>query len=347
VYNVGVGAAAPAPPQDRRSGPNTVKRAILLALALLAAGCGAKSVDLAALSSPSDQVVWDAGQKAIAKKEWSSARQYLKRLVDAFPQSEHQPDARLSIADSYFEEGGTANYVLAASSYHEFLTLYPQHPRSDYAQFRAAEAYFKQKNSPDRDQTQTNKALEEYEKLLDVYPQSSYVEQARNRIHECRQTLARSNYLVGYFYQRGRQAWRSAINRYETIINDYPDYDRLDEVLYRDAECLAAAGRYAEALPQIGRLQRDFPKSEFLADAERLKATFPASVPAAGNPGGAAAPGVAQPGSGQPGSPSGGARPAQAGGAGGAESRPPARDGVPAVEPATPPPPQAAVPPPK
>ena len=83
----------------------------------------------------------------------------------------------------------------------------------------------------------------------------------------------------GYFYQRGRQAWRSAISRYETIINDYPDYDKLDEVLYRYAECLAAAGRYAEALPAIGRLQKEYPSSQFVASAEKLRATFPPSAP--------------------------------------------------------------------
>jgi outer membrane protein assembly factor BamD len=241
----------------------------LAALALTAAACGGKSVDVAILSSPNDRVVWEAAQKAYAKKDWASARQYFKRIVDAFPQSAHQPDARIAVGDSYFEEGGTASYVLAASAYKEFLTLYPQHPRSDYAQFRAAESHFKQRNSPDRDQTQTNKALEEYEKLLDIYPDSPYVEQTRGRIRESRQALARSHYLVGYFYQRGRQAWRSAIGRYETIINEYPDYDRFDEVLYRYAECLAASGRYAEALPQLARLEKEYPRSGYLDNVGR------------------------------------------------------------------------------
>jgi outer membrane protein assembly factor BamD len=257
------------------------RRALPVALGLWAAACGGKSVDVSLLSSPNDRIVWEAGEKAFKKRDWASARQYFKRIVDAFPQSEHQPDARIAVADSYFEEGGTANYVLAASSYHEFLTLYPQHSRSDYAQFRAAESYFKQKNSPDRDQTQTNKALEEYEKLLDIYPQSKYVEQARARIKECRQASARSHYLVGFFYQRGRQAWRSAIGRYETILNDYPDYDRIDEVLYRYAECLAASGRYAEALPQLARLEKEYPQSHYAAQAPKLRASFPAaSTPA-------------------------------------------------------------------
>jgi outer membrane protein assembly factor BamD len=259
-----------------------LKRLAALAVLLLAWSCASSQVDLEKLSSASDEIVWEAGQKAVQKKSWESARQYFRRIVDAFPQSSHQADARIALADSYFEEGGTANYVLAVSSYREFLTLYPQHPKSDYAQFRAAESYFKQKNSPDRDQTATQQAVEEYQRLLDVYPQSSYVEPARERIRECRQALARSNFQVGYFYQKTRQAWRAAIGRYEVILSEYPDFDRVDEVLYRLGECLGNAGRYAEARPHLARLQAEFPESPFVEQAKKLEASFPPpGVPAA------------------------------------------------------------------
>jgi outer membrane assembly lipoprotein YfiO len=251
------------------------------AVALVLPACAGHQLDLQALSSASDQVVWEAGEKAVAKKDWESARQYFRRLIDAFPQSEHQPDARIALADTYFEEGGVGNYVLAVSSYREFLTLYPQHPKSDYAQFRAAESYFKQKNTPDRDQTATDQALEEYQRLLDIYPQSTWVEPARERIRECRQTLARSDFQVGYFYQKTRKSWRSAISRYETIVSEYPDFERFDEVLFRLSQCLAYSGRYAEARPPLGRLQAEFPQSAFVEEAKKLEATFPApGVPA-------------------------------------------------------------------
>jgi outer membrane assembly lipoprotein YfiO len=259
-----------------------LRRWLAAALVLGLPACSSHQLDLEALSSASDQIVWEAGEKAVGKKDWESARQYFRRLIDAFPQSEHQPDARIALADSYFEEGGTANYVLAVSSYREFLTLYPQHPKSDYAQFRAGESYFEQKNTPDRDQTATQQALEEYQRLLDVYPESQWVEKTRERIRECRQILARAHFGVGFFYQRTRQAWRSAIGRYETIVADYPDFERFDEVLFRLAECLGNAGRYAEARPHLARLQSEFPQSSFIEAAKKLEASFPPpGVPAA------------------------------------------------------------------
>jgi outer membrane protein assembly factor BamD len=259
-------------------------RLLALALLLLLPACSGHQIDLETLASASDDIIWEAGEKAAANKDWDSARQYFRRLVDAFPQSPHQPDARIGLADSYFEQGGAGNYVLAVSAYREFLTLYPQHPRSDYAQFRAGEAYFRQKNSPDRDQTATMQALEEYERLLDVYPQSQWVEKTRERIHECRQMLARSHYQVGYFYQKTRHAWRAAIGRYETILSEYPDYERVDEVLFRLAQVLSFSGRYAEARPHLARLRSEYPQSEYVAEADELEASFPASVPEAPAP---------------------------------------------------------------
>jgi outer membrane protein assembly factor BamD len=250
-------------------------------LASIVGGCAGRNIDLEKLSSPSDEIVWQAGQKAVEDKDWTSARQYFRRIIDAFPQSQHQPDARIALADTYMKDGGPGNYVLAVSSYREFLTLYPSHPRSAYAQFQAAEAYYRQMNSPDRDQTATRQALDEYQRLLDLYPDSDQVELARERIHDCRQTLARSAFMVGYFYQRTRKAYRAAVARYEDILRNYPDYEQLDEVLYRLGEVLATVTRYAEARPHLARLIEEYPSSPFVDDATKLLAKMPPVLPSA------------------------------------------------------------------
>lgn len=245
--------------------------AVLLA-GIALSGCASSGgrADIATLTSNSDRVIWEAGQKAAKKKDWEVARQHFRRLVDGFPNSELGPEVRLALADTYFQEGGTANYILAASSYREFLTFYPSHPRSDFAQFQVGESYFKQRNGPDRDQTATLQSLEEFQRLLEVYPRSPLVEHARLRIRECRNSLAEAEFKAGYFYQRTREAYRAAISRYEGILKDYPDYASLDEVLYRLAECLIFENRAAEARPHLDRLVKEYPQSRFAQDARRL-----------------------------------------------------------------------------
>jgi outer membrane protein assembly factor BamD len=252
-----------------------------LVLATLLGGCASSSIDLEKLSSPSDQVVWDAGQQAVANKDWEAARQYFRRIVDAFPQSQYQADSRIALADSYLAQAGPGNSILAVAAYREFLTLYPSAPQAAYAQHQAAESYFQQKNSPDRDQTQTLQALDEFQRLLDVYPTSEYVEPARERIQECRQILARSEFQVGYFYAKTRKAWRAAIGRYERVLRRYPDYENLDEVIFRLGEALNASARFAEARPVIARLEEEYPDSQWLPKARELLVDMPLMLPAA------------------------------------------------------------------
>lgn len=251
-----------------------MRRLAAAAFLLLLPSCSnrGRDADLALLGTNSDQLIWEAGQKAFAKHDWETARQHYKRIVDGFTTSQYVPSARLALGDSYFQEGGTANYILAIAEYREFLNLYPSHPRGDYAQFQVGECYAKQRNGPDRDQDPTRRALDEYTRLLDLYPQTSLAEQARKRIVECRQSLARAEYIAGFFYQRTRQLCRSAIPRYETVVSEYPDYAQLDEVLFHLSECLAASGRDAEAKPQLARLIESYPKSPFVDDAQALLA---------------------------------------------------------------------------
>jgi outer membrane protein assembly factor BamD len=258
-----------------------VKARALVCAALLAAGCahGGGQVDLATLTSNSDQVIWEAGDKALKKHDYEAARQHFKRIIEAFPQSEYGPPARLAVGDAYFQEGGTANYILAIGAYREFLTLYPSHAKSDYAQIQVAESYYKQRNGPDRDQTPTQNALEEFERLKSIFPDSPLVEVANARIAECRQSLARSEFVAGYFYQKTRRAYRSAILRYEALLRDYPDYERMDEVLFRLGECLALAGRGPEALPYLARVANEYPQSKYADDARKLMGRNQALTP--------------------------------------------------------------------
>jgi outer membrane protein assembly factor BamD len=273
--------------RDLRGCPCAILRRVTrLALIFVAmasqAGIGCRhsaSVDIATLSIASDRALWEAGQKEMSKKRWEAARQYLNRIIDGFPRSEYQPVARLALADSYYDEGGSANFLLAASEYREFQTLFPSHERADYAQFRVADCFFKQHHGPDRDQSNTIRAVEEYEHLLALYPSSPLAEEARKQLKTCREILARSEYLIGLFYERTRQSFHSAIFRYERLLDQYPDYSKIDEVLLRLSNCLVQVGRSAEALPHLRRLIDSFPDSQYTGAARQLLSELPGSVP--------------------------------------------------------------------
>ena len=115
-----------------------------------------------------------------------------------------------------------------------------------------------------------------------MYPNSAKAEEARTRIRELRQSLARAEFLAGYFYQRTRQACRAAIARYEGILKEYPDYERLDEVLFRLAECLQPVRpRRRRPCRTSARLLEEYPKSEHVGGRRRSSSCATAAAASA------------------------------------------------------------------
>jgi outer membrane protein assembly factor BamD len=282
-------------PGSRRRTPLRTLRTTALPIAvgccvLATAACRhGGQADIATLASGSDTKLWNSASRDYEKKRYETARQYAQRLIEGFPNSQHQPLARLVVADSYFKEGGSGNLVMAAAAYREFTTLFPSHPRADYAQFQVAECYFKERHRPDRDQSSTEDALREFDRFLELHPNSPLADQARERATRCKWSLARAEFLVGYFYQRGPKSYRAAIQRYQGILTQFPDYAATDEVLYRLSQCLAISGRTSEALPYLARLIDSYPDSSFKAGAKRLQtqllaAPTPSATPPAVSP---------------------------------------------------------------
>src|SRR5688572_33251365 len=95
-------------------GPVTSRLFAATALLFTIACASGGEPDIATLASNSDQVIWEAGQKAYEKKQWDNARQHFRRIIDGLPSSEFGPPARLAPGHTYSQEAGTGNYILAA-----------------------------------------------------------------------------------------------------------------------------------------------------------------------------------------------------------------------------------------
>lgn len=266
--------------------PNRCVAAVVAILAIIAlAGCRSGSeIDISTLAAGSDQKLWEAAQKEISKKRYDNARKYLNRLIEGFPQSQHQTDARLAVADSYFHEGSTSSLLMAAAEYRDFASLYPSNPKASYAQLQVAESFYREINPPDRDQTQTKQALDEYLRFLQLYPSAPEVPKVKERIQQLTDNLAKADYLVGYFYQKAGKSCRAAVLRYQDILHDYPTYSHMDDVLFRMGQCFLDSGLPAEAAPQLDRLIRDYPESSHLKDATHLLEEARSQIPTAAPP---------------------------------------------------------------
>lgn len=248
---------------------------VALALLLLLGGtsCAAKHKKQHANLPP--QQVYEMAQQKIARKHYYTGRTLLQELMPRVPPDDREflPKIQLAIADAYFKDGGQLNYGEALNGYRTFLTYYPNHEEAARAQFMVGMSLFQQALSPDRDQSLTHQAIQEFEKVETVYPASPLVQQAKHRIVECHDRLAEHERLVGRFYQK-RKRFNAAIDRYRAVLDQYPQYSRTGQVLFDIGTCLLAVGNRPEAEEFFGRLFQDQPDGKLTSRAKELLSDY-------------------------------------------------------------------------
>jgi outer membrane protein assembly factor BamD len=272
----------------------TLPALLALVLTAVAAGCAGKNENIPVGVGEPDKFLFERGKSSLDDKRWMTAREYFRRIIDSYPQSELRPEAKLGIGDSYLGEGTGEALVLAANEFREFLTFYPTNPRSDYAQFRLGMVYFKQMRGPQRDQTETREAVREFETFLERYPNSSLRPEVEARLREARDRVSMAEYQVGVFYYRQRW-YPGAIDRLRKLLKEDPRFTYRDGAYYYLAEALLKVKLDAEALPLLEKLVAEFEQSEFLekgrlrldelkANMAKAGATLPPPADAAAPP---------------------------------------------------------------
>ena len=221
------------------------------------------------------------GEALVKKKKYETGRQYLRFVAENYANDPIGRQAALRLADSFFDEKTQLGYLEAGVRYKDFRNRYPSHPKSDYALFRLAQCSDRQAEGPDREQTNTRLAATSYRELIINFPDSPYAMEGRARLGAMRNLLAEHEYLVGHFYLK-RKAWRAARGRMEFIVATYPEYTRLDKVIYEAGLLEGKMGNYDERRSLWERLQKDYPASPLVKKLPAPPASAPAPVRAAG-----------------------------------------------------------------
>ena len=204
-----------------------------LLLTLTVACTNKKSVNpLANVGSKQpDKVLFDRAMDAMKHNRFDVARMTLQTLINTYPDSEFIARAKLAVADSWYAEGGTTAMQQAEIEYKDFRTFFPNMPEAAEAQLKVANIHYQEMEKPDRDYTHAMRAEQEYRALIQEYPDSKLVPQAKQRLREVQEVLAEREFQIGRFYYL-KLAYPAAIARLKTLVDRYPLYSGADQALY-------------------------------------------------------------------------------------------------------------------
>ncbi len=242
---------------------------VLVFVLAFALGCTNKKISnpLANVGSKQpDKVLFDRAMDAMKHNRFDVARMTLQTLINTYPDSEFIARAKLAVADSWYAEGGSAAMQQAEAEYKDFRTFFPNMPEAAEAQLKVANIHFNEMEKPDRDFTHAMRAEEEYRALIQEYPDSKLVPQAKQRLREVQEVLAQREYNIGRFYYL-KQSYPAAIARLKTLVDRYPLYSGADEALYLLGQSYEGEIALVRANPRAAEVAKTKLIEEFTKDA--------------------------------------------------------------------------------
>jgi outer membrane protein assembly factor BamD len=182
-------------------------------------------------SKQPDKVLFDRAMEAMKQRKYDVARITLQTLINTYPDSEYVARAKLTVGESWYQEGSTTALAQAETEFRDFITFFPNMAEASEAQLKIADIHYRQMEKPDRDYTHARRAEDEYRQLLLQYPDSKLADTARRRLLEVQEVLAEREYRIAHFYYL-RGSTLAAIARARTLTDTYPLYSRSDDALY-------------------------------------------------------------------------------------------------------------------
>jgi outer membrane protein assembly factor BamD len=229
-------------------------------------------------SAAPDKILYDRALVDIKKGRHEVGRLNLQTLINTYPDSEYLAKAKLTIADSYFKEGGSANWTQAIAGYKDFIVFFPFLPEAPYAQVQVAMTHYREMEKPDRDRTEAKAAEEEFQTFLAKYPKDPLVPKAEQHLRVVQEVLAEGDYRIGYYYYvKGDR--RAAAGRLLSVTKRYPLYSRSDQALWMLGDIFEKSEKKEIASVYYSRIVKDYPLSALAGDAKKKLVAFNVPVP--------------------------------------------------------------------
>lgn len=207
--------------------------------------------------------------EGLAKLQNKDTEGAAKRFNDVDRQHPFSPWSRRAQLMEVFANYEGGRYDDAVTAAKRYLALHPSSPDAAYAQYLMAQSYYQGIPDVTRDQERTERALIAYQELVQRYPKSEYVSDAKFKINVVRDQIAGREMTVGRYYL-GQRNYTAAVNRFRDVVAKYQNTRHVEEALMRLTEVYMAMGVAPEAQTAAAVLGHNFPDSQWYKDAYAL-----------------------------------------------------------------------------
>lgn len=237
---------------------------ILLVLPLALAACAGDDEPQYVERPPEE--LYNEAHAAMREGDYADAARLFDEVERQHPYSTWATQAQIMAAYAYYQQNKYDDAIIALD---RFISLHPSHRSTAYAYYLKALCYYEQISDVQRDQKNTQLALEALTEVVRRFPNTDYARDAALKIDLTRDHLAGKEMEIGRYYQK-QGHYLAAINRFRRVIELYQTTTHVPEALHRLTECYLALGVKEEAQAAAAVLGYNFPGSEWYQDSYAL-----------------------------------------------------------------------------
>ena len=197
---------------------------LMLSSLLTLAACSSSLKDP---ESVTEADIYEAAQEQLDREQWESAIANLQALEENFPFGTFAEQAQLELIYAYHRAGQPE---MVAATADRFIRLHPQHRNVDYAFYMKGVSAFSEGDSfvlkafssdmSERDLGKARDSLTHFSQLINRFPDSTYVSDAKQRMLHLRNILARYEiHVANYYFKRG--AYLAATDRGRHVLENF------------------------------------------------------------------------------------------------------------------------------
>jgi len=199
-------------------------------------------------------------------KNYDLAEVKFNDIEKQYPLSNEAIQAQIMLA---FLEYLKLNYEEAIFKFNRIINLYPSHKNIDYVYYMRAMCYFEQIDNEYLDGNNNTKALENFNQIVNRFPNSEYARDSEQKIIFVKENMAAKHMNIGLFYSNQKK-YLAAMKRYKNVIDEHPTSKFIPEALYRLVEIYYSLGMIEDAKKTASVIGYNYPNSKWYAYSYNL-----------------------------------------------------------------------------
>ena len=238
------------------------------------------------LKSTDLNVKFEYAKKYFDEGKYSRTATLLEDVVQMTRTTSRGEEALYLLAQSYYK---MKDYSTASEYFKTYFTTYPKGEYAELARFYSAYGLYLDSPDPRLDQSDTYKAMQQFQDFIELYPQSERKDDAQNALFELQEKLAEKELMaVRLYYNLGNYSivpfpggnYLSCVITAQNAIRNYPYSKYREELMYymfKSKYEMAIQSveekkefRYRDVIDEYFSYANEFPEGKYIKEIRRL-----------------------------------------------------------------------------